>query len=128
MFETESRISLDNRIASPGFSAIHNCIICETNFLNIDTKQIAARKNTPIVLLGASLEFALILISWIPMLGIRPDNKFPEVELMENEERKDDETLDSYLRDPWSCYEDDDSACYTELDDSEEDCCCCCCL
>lgn len=42
------------------------------------------------------------------------------------EEREEDETLDDYLRDPWFCYEDDDSAWYPEFDDSQEGCCCCC--
>lgn len=48
--------------------------------------------------------------------------------MSDNTERSSGERGESYLRDPWSCYEDEDGNCGSESDDaSEDDCCCCCC-
>ena len=43
----------------------------------------------------------------------------------ESRARSTGNVMDSYLRDPWACYEDDDSFCGTE-EVAEDECCCCC--
>ncbi len=42
----------------------------------------------------------------------------------ESRARSTGTVLDSYLRDPWACYEDDDSFCGTE-EVADDECCCC---
>jgi hypothetical protein len=42
----------------------------------------------------------------------------------ESDHRGTGKTLNSYLKDPWACYEDDESFCDTEAVE-EHDCCCC---
>jgi hypothetical protein len=47
---------------------------------------------------------------------------------MEDDTRHNNESSsESYMKDPWSCYEDEDAACGGDSESAEEDCCCCCC-
>lgn len=46
---------------------------------------------------------------------------------MAEEKNKENETMDSYLRDPWACYEDPDSDCAEFIEDPADECGCCCC-
>jgi len=47
---------------------------------------------------------------------------------MEDDTKKNSEkSREPYMKDPWSCYEDEDGDCGGEAEFAEDDCCCCCC-